>query len=53
LSIKKEEEEEDLDDETWIEKKKEFWEKNNISPLVLQDGSISPADLQKRLHPHP
>lgn len=39
----------DLDDDTWIDKKKEFWKKNDISPIKIKDGSISPKELEKML----
>ena len=39
----------ELDDETWIKIRKEFWEKNNITPLKIKDGSITPAELEKLL----
>jgi len=40
---------EDLDDETWIAKKKEFWKRNNISPLKIKGGSMSPEELANLL----
>ena len=39
----------ELDDETWVAKKKEYWKKNNISPLKIKGGSISPEELSKLL----
>jgi hypothetical protein len=43
------ESDDDLDDEYWITKKKELWKKNNISPLVIKGGSITPKELKKLL----
>jgi hypothetical protein len=31
---------EDLDDETWISKKKEFWKRNNILPYKIKGGIL-------------
>ena len=39
----------DLDDETWISNKREFWRKNNISPLKIKGGDIKPEELTKLL----
>ena len=38
-----------LDDDTWVEKKKAFWEKHNITPLQIKGGSMRPAELAKRI----
>ena len=41
---------EELDDETWIAKKKEFWKRDNISPLKIEGGgSMSPKELANLL----
>ena len=40
---------ENEDDETWIAKKKEFWKENNIVPIKIKGGSISPKELAKLL----
>lgn len=32
----------DTDDDTWVSNKKKFWKKNNISPLKIKDGNLSP-----------
>jgi hypothetical protein len=39
----------DLDDDPWIANKKKFWKNNNISPLKIKDGTISPKKLLKLL----
>jgi hypothetical protein len=39
----------DLDDDEWLAKKKEFWEKNKVTPLKLKDGTMKPEDLGKLL----
>jgi len=39
----------DLDDDTWVSNKKKFWRKNNISPLKIKGGNISPKELSKIL----
>jgi len=40
---------EDLDDETWVAKKREFWKKNNISPLIIKGNSVTPEELANLL----
>jgi len=40
---------EDLDDETWVAKKREFWKKNNISPLIIKGNSVTPEELTNLL----
>jgi hypothetical protein len=40
---------EDFDDETWVAKKKDFWKKNNITPIKIKGNSITPEELAKLL----
>jgi len=40
---------EDLDDETWVAKKREFWKKNNISQLIIKGNSVTPEELTNLL----
>ena len=39
----------EFDDDTWVAKKKEFWKNNNIDPIKIKDGSITPSELEQIL----
>jgi len=43
------ENDDDLDDDAWVAKKREFWKKNNIQPLKIKGGSMKPKELEKLL----
>lgn len=42
-----EDEDEDLEDDDWVDKKKDFWKKNNIFPININCKSITPEEHQK------
>ena len=44
-TVEKDDNDSEEDDETWIAQKKEFWKMNNISPIKIKGGSMSPVEL--------
>ena len=44
-----EDSDDDLDDDSWVAKKKDFWKKNNISPIIVKGGHTSPSELSNLL----